>query len=173
MPEVLASTCGTLLSSQGSDAHRNRTLSGRFWGNPSNLLPWTHLVNLPHWHVSKLEGLSIVPLIGRASDRSFGAIGMLSLVRSVAFFSPPRALPSLAARKRLRAGYGQVKSRESRACRPLAPGRWHVRLLLPPTSSQKSAPIRRTFFRAGPRSSLRQGRRQRRAHALRRRRAGC
>ena len=83
-----------------------QTLSGRFWGNPSNLLPLTHLVNSPCWRVSKLEGLSIVPLIGRASDRSFGTSGVLSLVRSVAFFSPPRALPSLAARKTLRGGYG-------------------------------------------------------------------
>jgi hypothetical protein len=75
MPEVLASTCGTLLSSQGSDAHHTETLSGRFWGNPSNLLPWTHLVNSPRGLVSKSEGITIVPLIGRASDRSFGAMG--------------------------------------------------------------------------------------------------
>ena len=34
---LLASIFGTLLSSQGSDAHRNLTQWARFWGNPSIL----------------------------------------------------------------------------------------------------------------------------------------
>jgi hypothetical protein len=43
---LLASTFGTLLSSQGADAHRSRPL-GRSRGNPSNLPAVSHRVKLP------------------------------------------------------------------------------------------------------------------------------
>ena len=117
----LASTCGTLLSSQGSDAHLIHSLSGLVWGNRSNLLPVTFPVNSPHRRVSRSEGVPIVHRSGAQSRTKFHAMEGGYLVE----FAGPFQSPACCLRLRQQVKhYGlvtpQVKSLESRACRDLS-----------------------------------------------------
>ena len=113
----LASTCGTLLSSQGSDAHLTVPSRVWFWGNRSNLLPVTFPVNSPHRRVSRSEGVSIVHLLARNREPNSMRWRVATSWSSRGLFSPCALSPSAATRKTLRAGYARVKSLGSRACR--------------------------------------------------------
>src|SRR5690554_3620875 len=118
MPEVLASTCGTLLSSQVSDAHLIHTLSGRIWGNPSTLLS-------PSYLVKTLVGVSPGPQEGlhltSSGPQARPSLSLMSGSHLLEFAGPcsvPRAFaPSLATGKTLGGPRHNVKSPVTRACR--------------------------------------------------------
>jgi hypothetical protein len=115
-PEVVwHRQCGTLLSSQGSDAHRHR-FRNRRQGNPTNLVFPYPPVKPPRGRPQKTRVSQSYPAKAHEAPTGSGWEGH-PRVFAVALFSPPSSASLRAAWDNLRRGGGSSQTRGFRACR--------------------------------------------------------